>query len=371
MTFTTTSHRGLFILTLLACNVASADTPLGWINNGGSSAYTSNKGELEINLGILAVNDTIDFINYRDDFVANDRRLVGDSGDLIGGTFAAHYGISEHVSMFLSRREHSLSIDLGTINSVNVTQIDDSLDTSKDTLGFKWTFYQSNLLNPDNRVSAAALEFSVYSGSSDDFDVSVDEIHLADLDVFFANPQTFSVAGLEDDGWKARVIYTLPVQETGVLSFWAGYGQSQARSGTTSDIASAFIKSIFEQEFELEETYLYAGASVRYQITPRIPLDINYEYINVSDSNLRRIPESPSSALPSFLSASAERAADDNHTLTARLSYWMTPKMNISLSGDLYSNQFLGIIPHYDNPLSGSFSSLPYGFAGVELGIKF
>jgi hypothetical protein len=42
----------------------------------------------------------------------------------------------------------------------------------------------------------------------------------------------------------------------------------------------------------------------------------------------------------------------------------------VALTAKLFSNQFLGLIPHYSNPLSGSFSDQPYGYAGVHLGFR-
>lgn len=356
---------------VLAAHSAQADTPLGWINSSNESAYTTTAGEFELNVGGMAVNSTIDFLNIRDDLIANNRTLVGDSGDLSGSKIELHYGITSDLSIYYRQVAHSLSIDLGEINSINLIDIDDALETSQQSAGIKWTFFRSDLLNSDNRVSAASIEVSAYSNKSDDFELTLDQLQLGNLEVNFRDPQTFSVADLEDDGWKARLIYSWPLSEIGIGSVWAGFGESEATSGTTSDLSSATFRSFFEQSFELEETYLYFGASLNAQITPRIPLSISYEYINVSDSSFNRSPEVPPAGLPGFLTAANQDEETDNHTLKARISYWLTPRVNVSLTGNLYSNQFLGVLPHYNNPLSGSFSSLPYGFAGVELGYKF
>lgn len=156
-----------------------------------------------------------------------------------------------------------------------------------------------------------------------------------------------------------------------IASIWAGYGESKATSGTTSDLTSATFRNFFEQRFELEESYLDLGASLTMQLTQRLPLTISYEAINISDSNLEQFPENPPSQLPGFLSAANQSDEDINHTLRISLGYWLTPRFNVNLTGNLYSNQFLGLLPHYNNPLSGSFSTLPYGVAGIELGYNF
>ncbi len=352
-------------------SLAHTDTPLGWINSGNTTAYTTTRGELEISVSGLAVNDTLDILSYRDDLIANNRRLEGDSGDLTGGKVEIHYGVTEELSVFYRRQQHDLTVDLGTINSINLIDIDRSLQTTMEAAGFKWTFYRGNLLNPDNRHSAASLEISAFSNESVDFDVVTDEIRLQDLTVAFSDPQTFSVADLEDEGWKARFVYTWPMQSLGIGSIWAGYGESKATSGTTSDLSSQALKELFEQSFDLQKSYQYLGASLNIQISPRLPLAVSYEYIRISDSKFKQFPTEPLDGLPGFLSASNQSVEDENHTLNARLSYWLTPKLNIGVTGKLYSNQFLGLIPHYDNPLSGSFASAPYGFAGLDIIYKF
>ncbi|PCJ28464.1 MAG: hypothetical protein COA96_01065 [SAR86 cluster bacterium] len=348
-----------------------ADTPLGWINSSNSSAYTIGAGELEISLGGLAVNSTIDFLNIRDDLIANNRALEGDSGDFSGKKFELHYGITESLAVFYKQQQHSLTIDLGEIASVSLVDIDNSLDTTQQSAGFKWTFFEANILNPDNRRSAASLELSVYSNKSNDFDVMIDELRFDNLQIFFTNPQTFSVSELEDEGWKARFVYSFEMSQIGIASAWVGYGESKATSATTSDLTNAALKRFFKQSFKVEESYAYLGASMMIQIKPRIPLNISYEYINISNSVFDRFPATPPAQLPGFLSASSQSGESGNHTLKARISYWLSPQFNISLTGNLYSNQFLGVLPHYNNPLSGSFSSIPYGFAGIELGYKF
>lgn len=347
-----------------------ADTPLGWINSSNPAAYTTTKGELEISIAGLAVNDAIDFLNYKEELIAASGRLEGDSGNLNGSKLELHYGVTSELSLFYRRQQHSLILDLGEISSVDLIDIDKSLDTTAESAGFKWTFYRANLLNPDNRQSSASLELTGFSNKSNDFDLVLSEIRLEDLTIFFGIPQTFSVANLSDEGWKARIIYSWPVNRVGIGSIWAGYGKSSAKSGTTSDLQSITISKFFEQEFDLNETYLTAGASLITDISPRLSASLDYEYINVTDSKLIRMSETTLSNLPGFLSNTAQTQITDNHTVQARLAYWLTPRLNLSLFGKLYSNQFVGVIPHYNNPLSGSFASAPYGFAGLELTYK-
>ena len=235
-----------------------ADTPLGWINSANMAGYTTTRGEFEFSLAGLVVNDTIDFLNVRDELIVNNRTLVGDSGNLIGGKFELHYGITETLAVFYRQQQHSLTVDLGPIDSINLIDIDDSLETTSQMAGFKWTFFQGNLLNANNRHSAASLELTVYSNKSDDFDVVLDEIQLGNSTITFRDPQTFSVAELEDEGWKARLVYTWPMLQTTIASIWASYGKSDATSATSSDLTEQSIKKFFEQSFRIEDSILYS-----------------------------------------------------------------------------------------------------------------
>lgn len=351
--------------------VVLADTPLGWINSANPAAYTTNAGELEISIGGLAVNDAIDVLNYRDDLIAASGRLEGDSGNLSGARLELNYGITSDLSVFYRRQQQALTLDLGEISSVNLIDIDKSLDTLAESAGFKWTFFRGNLLNADNRVSAASLELSAQRSESNDFDIVLNEIRLDNLTVFFRDPQTFSVTNLEDEGWKAKLIYSWPFDADGIGTIWAGYGESESRSGTQSDLVNVTLARLFQQDFFLDETYTYFGVSLNYQVTPRLPLLLSYEFINVMDSRFKRVPENPNTQLLAFFASSAEPSESSNHTLQARISYWLLPELNIALTGNLYSNQFIGVLPHFSNPLSGSFASAPYGFIGLELGYRF
>ncbi len=347
-----------------------ADTPLGWINSSNPTAYTTTAGEFEISASYLAVNDTIDFLNIRDDLIAANRILAGKSGDLSGRRLELNYGILPELSVFYRRQEHALTVDLGTINSINLIDIDNSLDTTYQSAGVKWTLYQANLLNPDNRVSALSLELTAFDSKSGNFDVVLDEIRFDNIEVFFRDPQTFSVTELEDEGWQARLLYTWPISGLGVGTVWAGLGESDATSATTSDVTVQSLASLFEQQFRREESFYYLGASLNLSITPRLPITISYEYIDIADSTFSRTPEQPPAGLPGFLAASGSAGAGSNHSFNARVGYWLTPRVNLSLKGNLFSNQFVGVLPHYNNPLSESFANLLYGYIGLELGYR-
>src|SRR5690606_10796766 len=102
-----------------------------------------------------------------------------------------------------------------------------------------------------------------------------------------------------------------------------------------------------------------------------LPVQIGYEYINISDRKMSAI-SSNSSLLPSFLRGqNLDDSETSNHTAYASVSWWLTPRIYIGVSGKLFKHQFAGIIPHYNNPLSGSFSDTLYGYAELRAGLRF
>jgi len=361
----------MVLIVLFPINTVMADTPVGWISNNTMSAYTTTKGELEISASIQAVNEAIDFLDIREDLFKNNPRLTGKSGDLDGTRFEAHYGLTDYLSIFARYQQHELTVDLGEIASINLVDISNSLDTTQQEIGLKWMLYEGDLLNPDNRKTALSLQITGTRNETKAFDAVIDRIDIGNLTVFFSDPTTFSVSNMKDEGWTSRLLYTQAVDDFGIASIWFGYGESSATSGTSTNAINGTVRNLFTQDFELEEEYFYLGASINFAIRPRLIAYLSYEFINIAKSKFSRDPITPPSQLPGFLSASGLADEDGNHTLTARLSYWLTPQINASVSGNLYSNQFLGRLPHYNNPLGESFASVPYGFIGAELAYRF
>ncbi len=357
----------------LTAGAAQADSPLGWVHADHNSAYTLNERTFELTLGAIAVNEDLDFLDVREDLLAGTRQLEGDSGDLGGNALELNVGITPWLSAFYRRQQTELTIDIGEVRSINLLDLDDGLDTTTQMYGFKLNFFEAANFDVARPWRAASLEVARTSSKSDNFTGVLDRITLnSNLVISFTNPQNFEVDQMEDDGWLARVLYSFPLSPRLSATTWAGFAENNAQSGTRSDIPVPSLASAFEQSFKTDNSQLLLGASMVWQITPRMPLQLSYEYIRLNDSDLEVISNPNNVLLPSFLRADNLGAveAEDNHTLRGSLTYWITPQFTVSLTGKLFSNQFLGLIPHYSNPLSGSFSDQPYGYAGVHLGFR-
>lgn len=366
-------HALTFLFAACALSSANADSPLGWVHTDHISAYTLNERTFELSLGAIAVNEDLDFLGVRDDLLAGTRQLEGDSGDISGNNLELNVGITSWLSAYYRRQQSDLVIDIGEVRSINLLDLDDGLSTTSTSYGFKWNFFEAGNFDRARPWGAASLEVARTQNKSDNFAGVIDRITLnGNLTVTFTNPQTFSMNNMQDEGWLARVIYSMPATERLSSSVWAGFAKNEADAGTSSDIPVPSLASAFEQEFSTNNSQLLLGASLVYQITPRMPLQLSYEYIRINNSDVEVISNPNNVLLPSFLRASnlTEVTAGDNHTFRGSLTYWITPQFTVALTAKLFSNQFLGLIPHYSNPLSGSFSEQPYGYAGIQLGFR-
>ncbi len=352
---------------------AQADSPLGWVHTDHISAYTLNERTFELSLGAMAVNEDLDFLDVREDLLAGTRQLEGDSGDISGNNLELHVGIMPWLSAYYRRQQSDLVIDIGEVRSINLLDLDDGLVTTSQSYGFKWAIFESGNFDRARPWGAVSLEVARTANKTDNFTGVLDRITLnSNLVISFTNPQSFEVDQMEDDGWLALLLYSYPVSPSLSATTWAGFAENEAQSGTRSDIPVPSLASAFEQSFKTDNSQLLLGASLVWQITPRMPLQLAYEYSRLNDSDVEVISNPNNVLLPSFLRADnlGTVSAEDNHTLRGSLTYWITPQFTVSLTGKLFSNQFLGIIPHYTNPLSASSSDQPYGYAGINLGFR-
>lgn len=370
------AQRLLVCLPLLAHPLSSfAANPPGWISSDFISAYSPDQGQVQLSLEAIAVNDTIDVLDLRDELIAGNRRLVDNSGDLKGLNAFVEVGLFDVLSLYYRHQKQDLTLKLGPIAALNVTEVSDALSTTRQEAGLKWTFYQANMTASNGEVTAAALELSWLKSESDDFDIHFDRISFnsggTSASLNFSDSQRAGVDELEDDGWRARLIYSTQLTPDVVSSVWAGYSERSASSGTSSSLPIASLRDALTQRFDVDERHWLLGASLNWQITPRVPLQLAYEYLKIQDQDIVSTQGAAQGfALPSFLSGSALSREDANHTLSAALSWWATPDLNIGLTAKLFSHQFLGVIPHYNNPLSGSFAETTYGYLGLRLGLN-
>ena len=241
-------------LVVISGTPVQADQPFGWIGNGHSSAYTLARGEFELSGNLLRVDDTIDFLNLRNDLLAGNQRLVGNSGDLDGKGGELRLGVWDSLELFYRQTDQDLALNIGPVSSADIDNLDTQLRTEREAFGVKWVFYES--LNQDRSQpwTSAALELTSSQNRSDDFGGDLAGIrYSATGGVTFDPPGRFSLGRLRDEGWQARVLLSAALSASTTTTVWAGYGKSEASSGTSWDIDVGFLRDAFLQTFDIEE----------------------------------------------------------------------------------------------------------------------
>jgi len=359
------------LLALLPAGTAFADRPHGWTSHGSPDGYTPDQWSLEVSGTLMRVNDTLDFMNIRRDILSDNPRLGGKTGDFKGYSGEIQLGVLPTLSVFYRRQEHDLTAQLTQPASLDLESVDSVLRTSGESYGVEWVFFEAATKDKSSPWRSASLELLTHENSSDDFGAFIQRIRLdASTIIDFRPPQRFAINRMADDGWTARVAMTQALTDSISGNVWVSHSQNDASSGTVSQIQSRTIANSFLQTFDLQERQWSAGASVRWNITPRLPVSVSYEYINITDRKLTSTRASTAVTLPSFLRADNLTTETKNHVLHGSIDWWITPQIFVGAGGKLMSNQFLGILPHYNNPLSGSLSDTVYGFAELRFGMK-
>jgi hypothetical protein len=366
------SRLGASLLAIALLPTAHAQQPTGWISNGHTSAYTLAPGEFEISGSALQVNDTIDFLDLREDLLSGNSRLIDNSGDLSGNRGELRVGVWRGLELFYSRQQQDLTLKINPSSRANIIDLDDRLDTTSTHWGARFVVFESGHSAQPHASNSVALELSRSDNNSQAFGGFLQELRFnANVVITLDPPQYFSMDRLADDGWQSRLIYSTALGSNTTLSAWVGYGESDASSGTSTEIDNSSIRDAFLQTFDISEKQYMAGFNLNLQQIPRLPVQLGYEYLNISSRD-QSIVSSDSSLLPSFLRGdNLADSATSNHTAYGTVSWWATPHLYASLTGKVFRNQFVGIMPHFNNPLSASFSETLYGYVEFKLGFKF
>lgn len=362
----------VFLLSLSALFAAGAhaEQPFGWIGSGHGSAYSLKPGEFEIAGRAMRVNDTLDFLDLRADLLATTARLTDNSGDFKGAGAELRVGIWQGLELFYQQNSQDLTLKVDMPAQYEVDDLDQALRTQVQTAGFKWVLRETVLRDRAQPWSSLALEASYTQSKSDEFGGFIARIDLGDNAFIRFDPTSkFAMDRLQDEGWNARFIYTYPLTISTTASVWGGYAERDATSGTRWDIDFGALQRAFFQSFSSSEKQAIVGFNLNWQSYPRLPVQLEVEYLRIFDRKEDN-QASTSPLLPSFLRG---RVAGANSNITARASiaWWATPQIYLQASGHLFKNQFTGILPHYNNPISGNFSEVMYGYAELKLGVRF
>ena len=159
----------LCVLASVPASPAQAEQPFGWTGIGHPSAYALAPGEFELSGNLLRVDDTIDFLNLRNDLLAGNQRLVGNSGDLDGRGGELRLGVWDSLELFYRQTGQDLALNIGPVSSADIDNLDTQLRTEREAYGVKWVFFESLNQDLSQPWTSAALELTSSQNRSDDF----------------------------------------------------------------------------------------------------------------------------------------------------------------------------------------------------------
>lgn len=361
------------LCTMTASPAAHAEQPYGWIGNDRISAYTLAPLKFEISGHYLWLNSSVDAFGVRDDIRGSNPALVGDSGELEGQRGAIRMGLWHGLDIFYQRQDQDLTLEIAPDARAGITRLDDRQETRSTAWGAKWVFYEARFKNRNRGWQSAALELIREDNRSDDFTGYLQPAPLAggsDTSQPLSTPQRFALDNLKDDRWQARLIYTTPFANSHTMTTWLSYGESESSAGTRIDSDVPELQEAFRQSLDIDEKQFSAGISLNLQGRPRLPVQLSYEYIHVHDRK-ERIASLGSPIVPGFLRDGPRSSRDSNHVVTASANWWVTPHMYVGATALVASQQYTGVMPHFNNPLTGSLSDERYAHMELKLGIRF
>lgn len=337
----------------------------GWLVQDTPMAFTLKQGEGELTAQWLLVNSTIDFLDIRGNLTGGSKLFTDNSGDLNGGRFTFNLGVLPSIMVFYRGQKHEIVTEFGESHTFGSVNSDHGINTWSHEAGLRWNFLD---------VPAHALSFAIEGAwlkhTSRDFSFTFLRVDAGDTILQFSSPKEIRLSSLSDDGWRARLIGSILFGDTFLLNFWAGYESIDASSAVSTTISYEPIKKNFDRRYSIKEDQFHLGIGMIWQVLPRVPLEVYYDYLRLWRSeHASGAPNT--STLSRYTNPEGLTPENSNHILTGKIGYWLTPNLNINFEGKLMTNQFLGIVPHYNNTITSRFFHQIYGYIGLGVGYAF
>lgn len=328
-----------------------------WVFQDIPSAFVLKKGVVELAGYYLVVNDAIDVFNIRQKKLGNSTRFSGTIGDYSGFKGTINYGLTDRLMLHYSYQHGGMDIGLGTSSTFKDLHSSSTISTSSHNIGIRM-----DLLSEGPSRPAIAVEAGYSRNSSNELKVSFSGINSGGTIVEFAKRQDVRMSDLSDDGFGLRLLMSKTLSRSITPTIWLGYGRYTARPRLSTSIT--YVKGT---RFDMTERVFSLGLGLGIQVFRRMPIFISYRHLTVN----RDIKRDASSVLTRYVGSKGAKRQNSNNVFSAKVVYWLGSHISLDLEGDIFTNQFLGIIPHYDNPLTDRFLNNTYGYIGIGLGVIF
>jgi opacity protein-like surface antigen len=358
---------GLFAFFTVVCFLmplmSEAQIYPDWVFQDVPSAYTLRRGFLELTGKYLLVNDTVDIFDIREEEIDQRALFAATIGDYSGFQGIVNYGLFDRLMLHYSYQNADMDTTLGTSSTFRNLESTTSLNTRSHDIRVRLSLFSEGPTLP-----ALALEGGYRMNSSDDAAISFTGVRSGATTVDFLERQNIQGSDMEDRGFEVKLLAS---KTFGIVTptVWLGFERYTADTRISTSIPIASIRDNFDRTIETDEDVYSAGLGLGIRLWRRMPVFLSYRYLTVNKD-----VETDQPINTSFLARFSNPGQDDedtNHVFTGNLLFWVTPRINLNLSGVVYTNHFLGIVPHFDNPFTNRFLENMYGYLGVGVGVVF
>lgn len=363
-----TIKRIMILISMLLILIPSQVLAIGypdWVFQDMASAFTLRKGVVELTGYYLVVNDTVDVFDVREKELGDSHLLAGSIGDYSGFKGILNYGLTNRLMLHYSYQDGDMDTTLGTSSTFEGLDSTDTLSTRSHNIGFRL-----NILSESRKAPALALEAAYSRNDSDDVRITFTGITTGKTRIDFADRQNIRMSNLSDDGFELKFLISKTMSKWITPTIWAGYSRYSADTKVSTSITLPSIKENFDRKFDMDEEAFSLGVGLGIQFFKRMPIFLSYRYITL-DRDIHTDTPLDTSILARYTNPDGMDEETENHIFSAKIVYWITPHVNLNLDGQLFTNQFLGIVPHYNNPLTNRFFYNMYGYLGIGLGVIF
>jgi hypothetical protein len=354
----------LVLLPVLAPSEVPAQGYPDWVFQDIPSAFTLRKGTVELTARYLTINDTLDVFDVREKQLDGSDLFGGSIGDYSGFKGILNYGVTDRLMLHYSYQYGDLDTTLGT--SATFENLDSTDDLST---GWHDVRLRLNLLPERRSAPALALEAAYLRHGSDDASISFTAVRSADTEIIFASRENIELSDLHDRGFELRLLLSKTMSWF-TPTVWAGYRHFSVDTEVSTSISLASIKENFDRDLEIDEDALTLGVTFGLQFSKRLPVFLSYRYITLNRSIDTDKPLN-TSILARYTNPVDMDEEDHNHIFSGKAVFWLTPHVNLNVQAYAFTNQFLGVVPHYNNPFTNRFFDKTYGYLGFGLGLIF
>lgn len=333
-----------------------------------NSPHPSN---IQINLAVDAVNDTIDIFNMRESEGITDKS----AGDYQGFHLSAKYDLNPQWSIEGAYWHRSIdySQDTNKIQSALLAaRFTPELNLKKnDALSFRTSIWgnTADTLTKSTPTTVNQRTFQqVNVEDPQDFQVQFDGIFSRKLDVM---NQLNAFASIGYSKVEVSNLYLQAMQQGCLMNvninssnqYSGNLAQPCTKGGITltnlqiSGNANEFGLDV-QQDLNYESYYAGLGGSWNWRYK-QFESQIAYQYQRLWRDKI-----------DDRISNFGNTAIKDNHTLGAKLSYDFTPQVTGFIEGQVFQHNFVGDIPFLYNGVTASRLDKRYGLASLGLNIR-